>query len=41
MLDAVRKLPEAEDPLFVARVLLDSISRKTLILMRLWVMDLM
>ena len=28
MLDAVRKLPEAEDPLFVARVLLDSVSRE-------------
>lgn len=24
----VRKLPEAEDPLFVARVLLDSVSRE-------------
>lgn len=28
MLDAVRKLPEAEDPLFAARVLLDSVSRE-------------
>ena len=28
MLDDVRKLPEAEDPLFVARVLLDSVSRE-------------
>lgn len=28
MLDAVRRLPEAEDPLFVARVLLDSVSRE-------------
>ncbi len=27
MLDAIRELPEAEDPLFVAQVLLDSVSR--------------
>lgn len=28
MLDDIRQLPEAEDPLFVARVLLDSVSRE-------------